>query len=141
MTSQNEKTTAALLHLSAFAKYLIPFAGIVAPLIIWQTKKHESDYIDATGKSVINFHLSILVYSFIIAVVIAVLFLGTIINYIELERAGGDIVPVNLITIGIVSLVFLGIWTLIEFILIILGSVKANEGIIYRYPLTITFIK
>lgn len=141
MTSQNEKTTAALLHLSAFAKYLIPFAGIVAPLIIWQTKKHESDYIDATGKSVINFHLSILVYSFIIAVVIAVLFLGTIINYIELERAGGDIVPINLITIGIVSLVFLGIWTLIEFILIILGSVKANEGIIYRYPLTITFIK
>lgn len=141
MTSQNEKTTAALLHLSAFAKYLIPFAGIVAPLIIWQTKKHESDYIDATGKSVINFHLSILVYSFIIAVVIAVLFLGTIINYIELERAGGDIVPVNLITIGIVSLVFLGIWTLIEFILIILGSVKANEGVIYRYPLTITFIK
>ena len=141
MTSQNEKTTAALLHLSAFAKYLIPFAGIVAPLIIWQTKKHESDYIDATGKSVINFHLSILVYSFIIAVVIAVLFLGTIINYIELERAGGDIVPVNLITIGIVSLVFLGIWTLIELILIILGSVKANEGIIYRYPLTITFIK
>lgn len=141
MTSQNEKNTAALLHLSAFAKYLIPFAGIVAPLIIWQTKKHESNYIDATGKSVINFHLSILVYSFIIAVVIAVLFLGTIINYIELERAGGDIVPVNLITIGIVSLVFLGIWTLIEFILIILGSVKANEGIIYRYPLTITFIK
>ena len=141
MTSQNEKTTAALLHLSAFAKYLIPFAGIVAPLIIWQTKKHQSDYIDATGKSVINFHLSILVYSFIIAIIIAILFLGNIINYIELERAGGDIVPVNLITIGIVSLVFLGIWTLIEFILIILGSVKANEGVIYRYPLTITFIK
>ncbi|MBC8883032.1 DUF4870 domain-containing protein [Flavobacterium piscinae] len=24
--------------MSAFAKYLIPFAGIVVPLIIWQTK-------------------------------------------------------------------------------------------------------
>lgn len=141
MTSQNEKTTAALLHLSAFAKYLIPFAGIVAPLIIWQTKKHQSDYIDATGKSVINFHLSILVYSFIIAIIIAILFLGNIINYIELERAGGEIIPVNLITIGIVSLIFLGIWTIIEFILIIVGSVKANEGVIYRYPLTISFIK
>ena len=141
MTSQNEKTTAALLHLSAFAKYLIPFAGIVAPLIIWQTKKHQSDYIDATGKSVINFHLSILVYSFIIAIIIAILFLGNIINYIELERAGGEIIPVNLITIGIVSLIFLGIWTIIEFILIIVGSVKANEGVIYNYPLTISFIK
>jgi len=141
MTSQNEKTTAALLHLSAFAKYLIPFAGIVAPLIIWQTKKHQSEYIDATGKSVINFHLSILVYSFVIAIIIGVLFLGNIINYIEIESAGGEVLPVNLITIGIVSLVFLGIWTVIEFILIIVGSVKANEGHIYKYPLTIPFIK
>lgn len=141
MTAQNEKTTAALLHLSAFAKYLIPFAGIVAPLIIWQTKKHESAYVDETGKSVINFHLSTLVYSIVIAIIIGVLFLGNIINYIKIEEAGGDIVPVNLIIIGIVSLSVLGIWTLIEFILIILGSVKANEGTVYRYPLTIPFIK
>lgn len=141
MKTQNEKTTAALLHLSAFAKYLIPFAGIVAPLIIWQTKKHESNYVDETGKSVINFHLSTLVYSIVLIIIIGVLFLGTIINYIEIEQAGGDVVPVNLITIGIVSLFILGTWTIIEFILIILGSVKANEGTVYHYPLTIPFIK
>lgn len=141
MKTQNEKTTAALLHLSAFAKYLIPFAGIVAPLIIWQTKKHESNYVDETGKSVINFHLSTLVYSIVLIIIIGVFFLGTIINYIEIEQAGGDVVPVNLITIGIVSLFILGTWTIIEFILIILGSVKANEGTVYHYPLTIPFIK
>jgi uncharacterized protein len=141
MKTQNEKTTAALLHLSAFAKYLIPFAGIIAPLIIWQTKKHESNYVDETGKSVINFHLSTLVYSIVLIIIIGVLFLGTIINYIEIEQAGGDVVPVNLITIGIVSLFILGTWTIIEFILIILGSVKANEGTVYHYPLTIPFIK
>jgi uncharacterized protein len=141
MKTQNEKTTAALLHLSAFAKYLIPFAGIIAPLIVWQTKKHESNYVDETGKSVINFHLSTLVYSIVLIIIIGVLFLGTIINYIEIEQAGGDVVPVNLITIGIVSLFILGTWTIIEFILIILGSVKANEGTVYHYPLTIPFIK
>jgi uncharacterized Tic20 family protein len=141
MTSQNEKTTAALLHLSAFAKYLIPFAGIVVPLIIWQTKKHQSQYIDENGKSVINFHLSILVYSIISAIIIGIFFLNTIIEYIQLQNAGQDIVPVDLITTVIIGVAVLGIWTIVEFILIILGSVKASEGTVYNYPFSISFIK
>jgi uncharacterized protein len=141
MTTQNEKTTAALLHLSAFAKYLIPFAGIVVPLIIWQTKKHQSEYIDENGKSVVNFHLSILAYSIVIAIVVGIFFIGSIVNYIEIENAGGDVIPIDLITVGIISLSVLGIWTIAEFILVILGTVRANEGSVYKYPFTINFIK
>lgn len=141
MTSQNEKTTAALLHLSAFAKYLIPFAGIVVPLIIWQTKKHQSEYVDENGKAVVNFHLSILAYSIIIAIVLGIFFIGSIANYIEIENAGGDVIPIDLITAGIISLSVLGIWTIAEFILVILGTVRANEGSVYKYPFTINFIK
>lgn len=141
MTSQNEKTTAALLHLSAFAKYLIPFAGIVVPLIIWQTKKHQSKYIDENGKSVVNFHLSILVYSIVLAIAVGIFFIGSIVRYIEIENAGGDVVPIDLITAGIISLSVLGIWTIAEFILVVLGTVRANEGSVYKYPLTINFIK
>ena len=141
MTTQNEKTTAALLHLSAFAKYLIPFAGIVVPLIIWQTKKHQSEYVDENGKAVVNFHLSILAYSIVIAIILGIFFIGSIVNYIEIENAGGDVVPIDLITAGIISLSVLGIWTIAEFILVILGTVRANEGSVYKYPFTINFIK
>lgn len=141
MTTQNEKTTAALLHLSAFAKYLIPFAGIVVPLIIWQTKKHQSEYVDENGKAVVNFHLSILAYSIVIVIILGIFFIGSIVNYIEIENAGGDVVPIDLITAGIISLSVLGIWTIAEFILVILGTVRANEGSVYKYPFTINFIK
>lgn len=141
MTTQNEKTTAALLHLSAFAKYLIPFAGIVVPLIIWQTKKHQSEYVDENGKAVVNFHLSILAYSIVIAIVLGIFFIGSIANYIEIENAGGDVIPIDLITVGIIALSVLGIWTIAEFILVILGTVRANEGSVYKYPFTINFIK
>jgi hypothetical protein len=141
MTSQNEKTTAALLHLSAFAKYLIPFAGIVVPLIIWQTKKHQSEYVDENGKAVVNFHLSILAYSIVIAIVLGIFFIGSIANYIEIENAGGDVIPIDLITVGIIGASVLGIWTIAEFVLVILGTVRANEGTVYKYPLTINFIK
>ncbi|MCB0442859.1 MAG: DUF4870 domain-containing protein [Flavobacterium sp.] len=141
MTPQNEKTTAALLHLSAFAKYLIPFAGIVVPLIIWQTKKHQSEYVDENGKAVVNFHLSILAYSILITIVLGIFFIGSIANYVEIENAGGEVIPIDLITVGIVSLSVLGIWTIAEFILVILGTVRANEGSVYKYPFTINFIK
>lgn len=33
------KTWAMVLHLSVFASYIIPLAGIVAPIVIWQVKK------------------------------------------------------------------------------------------------------
>jgi uncharacterized Tic20 family protein len=141
MTTQNEKTTAALLHLSAFAKYLIPFAGIVVPLIIWQTKKHQSEYVDENGKSVVNFHLSILAYSIVIAIVLGIFFIGSIVKYIEIENAGGEVIPIDLITVGIIAASVLGIWTIAEFVLVILGTVRANEGTVYKYPLTINFIK
>ncbi|RXR29368.1 DUF4870 domain-containing protein [Flavobacterium piscinae] len=141
MTTQNEKTTAALLHLSAFAKYLIPFAGIVVPLIIWQTKKHQSEYVDENGKSVVNFHLSILAYSIVIAIVLGIFFIGSIVKYIEIENAGGEVIPIDLITVGIIAASVLGIWTIAEFVLVILGTVRANEGTVYKYPFTINFIK
>ncbi len=141
MTTQNEKTTAALLHVSAFAKYLIPFAGIVVPLIIWQTKKHQSEYIDANGKSVINFHLSILVYSIVLAIILGIFFLNSIIQLVQIENAGGEVFPVELVSTVIIGAIVLGAWTITEFILIILGSVKANEGTVYKYPFTINFIK
>ena len=141
MTTQNEKTTAALLHVSAFAKYLIPYAGIVVPLIIWQTKKHQSEYVDANGKSVINFHLSILVYSIVLAIILGIFFLNSIIQVVQIESAGGEVFPVELISTVIIGAIVLGAWTITEFILIILGSVKANEGTVYKYPFTINFIK
>ena len=141
MTTQNEKTNAALLHLSAFSKYLIPFAGIIVPLIIWQTKKHQSQYIDENGKSVINFHFSILTYSIVIAIIIGIFFLNTILGYIQLENTGQDVVPVDLIAAAIIAIAVLGLWTIAEFILIVLGSVRANEGTVYKYPFSIAFIK
>ncbi|MBC8883034.1 DUF4870 domain-containing protein [Flavobacterium piscinae] len=32
-------------------------------------------------------------------------------------------------------------WTIAEFVLVILGTVRANEGTVYKYPFTINFIK
>lgn len=39
--SQNDKIMAALAHVSA----ILPFMGVIAPIIIWATQKDKSEYV------------------------------------------------------------------------------------------------
>lgn len=141
MITQSEKNTSVALHLSSLAKYLVPFAGIVVPIIIWQSKKDSSDFIDRNGKSVINFNLSILLYSIIVVIIGSIFFVDSIIEIIKTANQDVDFIPIKLIVIASVFAFILITWSIIEFILIIVGTLKATNGEVYKYPLTIPFIK
>lgn len=141
MINKNEKNTAVALHLSALAKFLIPFAGIIIPMIIWQNKKHQSEFIDQNGKSVLNFNLSVLLYGIVIAIVGAIFFIDGIVEVVRMSTNDVDYIPVNLITTAIVLSIIAVIWCVIEFILIIIGSLKAGNGEVFQYPLSIPFLK
>lgn len=141
MITQQEKNNAALIHLSGLAKYVFPFAGIIAPLLIWQNKRHESTFIDKQGKDAVNYNISMMVYSFIIGLLFIVPFIFLISDAIMLKDAFDDHPPINfIIGIVVVGLIFVVV-AIIEFILIILASVKASSGEDFKYPLTIKFIK
>jgi uncharacterized Tic20 family protein len=64
-STTNETNTAALLHLSSLTQYFIPFGNYIFPILIWSAKKKESAFIDASGKSVLNFQLSMFLYTLI----------------------------------------------------------------------------
>ena len=51
-----------LLHLSQLANFLVPFAGIVLPIVMWATEKDRSPKIDAHGKIVLNWMVSVFIY-------------------------------------------------------------------------------
>ena len=104
---------ATLLHLSMLSGYLIPFAGFVAPIIIWQIKKDELPAIDVHGKNAANWLISLMIY-FVVASVLSLLFIG-----IPLIFA--------LITISVVFP--------------IIGAIRANNGEIWQYPLSLKIIK
>jgi len=131
MSKTSENNSAFLMHLSSFAGYFFPFGAIIVPLLIWESKKKESVVLDKTGKEVINFNLSYLLYTIGIVIIMASLGLSIAIN---------DVQHLNvffLISLG-VTLVVLSI---IKFILIVFAAIKANQGEEYKYPLTINFIK
>jgi len=111
--SESERNWAMFCHLSTFSSFIIPFGGIIGPLIFWSTKKNESVFIDRNGKSALNFQLSILLYTIIC-------------------------IPLMFIIIGFV------LWAallVIEFVCVIIASIKAAQGEDYKYPICIPFIQ
>ncbi len=108
-----EKNWVLALHLSQFAGYVVPFAGLVVPILIWQLKKADLPVLDPHGKVVANWLISACIYGLC---AIPLLFIGV-----------GFLV---LITLGILGVVFP-----------ILGAIKASEGTVWPYPLSIAFFK
>jgi len=114
VTASNTRTWSVLCHASALLGLFFHFLGhIFGPLIVWLAKRGDAAEIDAHGKESLNFQLSMLIYDAIAAILCIVL-------------------------IGIPILI--GLWVL-NTVLVIVASIKASEGQLYRYPLTIRFIK
>jgi uncharacterized Tic20 family protein len=101
-----------IIHLSLLAGYVVPLGGLVVPIIIWHVKKNELPGVDAHGKVVVNWIISLLIYGVISAVLCVVL-------------------------IGIPLLIILAI---LHVVFPIIGGLKANNGEVWRYPLSIAFV-
>ena len=113
-TSSDVRTWCVLCHASALLGLFFHFLGhIFGPLAVWLIKRGDSPEIDAHGKESLNFQLSMLIYDAIAFVLCFVL-------------------------IGIPILILL--WVL-NTIFVIIASIQASEGKLYRYPLAISLIK
>lgn len=109
----NERTYCMLIHFSVFAGYALPIAGLIVPIVLWQLKKNEMPSVDEHGKMVLNFILSMMLYGVIC-------------------------IPLMLIFIGFPLLIVLSIAGIV---LPIIGGVKANDGVLWQYPLIVNFVK
>jgi uncharacterized Tic20 family protein len=90
----------------------IPFANVLAPLVLWLWKKDVNPGVNAHGKEAINFQISMSIYAILAGLTLLVVI-------------GLVLLPAVLVT---------------NIVLVIIAAVKASRGEIYRYPLTIRFI-
>jgi hypothetical protein len=65
-----EKTYLMLMHLSQYASWLIPFVGIIIPILMWTTNKDTNAEVDRHGKNILNFTISYAIYSVALFVII-----------------------------------------------------------------------
>lgn len=110
MTIQpHERGLAAVTHLSGLAGYVIPFGGVLAPIIIWIVKS-DSPVISSIAKQALLLNL-----------VVFLIFIATAILWIT----------IILIPVVIMAWIALGV---IAIVLPIVGALKASDGIYYAYP-------
>ena len=107
-----ERTWGILAHAGGFAGLAVPFGNVLAPLVVWLTKKDESRFVDENGKRALNFQLTW--------------------SVVLLVTALSVLVGVGVVLFPLAILAWL--------ILTVLGTVKASEGEVYDYPLTIHFV-
>ena len=103
-----------LTHLSQLLDLVTGMGGLIVPLIIWLTQKDKVIGMELHGKMILNFQISIMIYSIVSIPLIFLFGLGIIL----------------LIGIGIIALVFP-----------ILNAIKVSNGEMPSYPLSIEFIK
>lgn len=65
-----ENTFLMLMHLSQLAGLVIPLAGFIIPVLMWITNKDTNANVDKHGKNIVNFTISFLIYTAVLAVTI-----------------------------------------------------------------------
>ena len=148
MLTQREKNTAFLTHLSAFASFVFPLGAILGPLIMWSVNKDRSEFVDENGVEAVNFNISYVLYVFILSMIAFPFAFGTVLrrfshadNFDNIDwHVNFDWGFDNLF--GILSIgSIIAILFFIRFVLTIVAALKASRGEVYKYPLTIKFIK
>lgn len=113
LQTPEQKQMGLFLHLSQLANVVLFPLGIIAPIVLWQTQKDKMPALDAHGKMVTNWMISWTIYM-IASIVLVFLLIGIL------------LLPI----VSIVGIVFP-----------IIGGIKANNGELWEYPLTIKFLK
>lgn len=113
LQTPEQRQMGMFLHLSQLASLLVPVAGLVVPIVIWQTQKDKMPALDAHGKMVTNWMISALIYS-----VVSVVLMFVLVGFL------------TILAVIVMSIVFP-----------IIGGIKANNGELWEYPLAIKFLK
>lgn len=114
LTKAEEETWGMAAHMSALAGVLIAPGIVLGPLIIWLMKRDDSDFVNENGKEALNFQITILAITFILAMLSAV----------------SGIFFVLAIAIGIAGIG-----------LAIYAGLQAKKGVSYVYPFALRLIK
>ncbi|GHE89082.1 DUF4870 domain-containing protein [Thalassotalea profundi] len=106
-------TYCMLIHLSQLSSIIIPGLGFILPIVMWATNKDKNDAIDQHGKVTVNWLISLFIYSIVCGILVFIL-------------------------IGAFGFILLAI---LNFVFAIIAALKANNGQLWVYPLSIKFLK
>jgi uncharacterized Tic20 family protein len=103
-----------LAHLSALFGLVLPVVGnSIGPFVLWVSRRDSSDFVADQAREALNFNLS---------------------------------VTLAAIVCGLLWLVFIGILLsaalfIAWLVMTLIAAIKASEGVLYRYPISLRLVK
>ncbi len=110
---RQDRQLIVLTHLSQLVTLVVGFGSLILPLILWMTNKEKVYAMNEHGKNILNFQISLIIYSIVCIPLILLLGLGLI----------------GLIILAIISIIFP-----------IINAIKASNGEVPKYPLSLNII-
>jgi uncharacterized protein len=110
--TRDECHWAMISHLSAMLMYLTLVGGFIAPLVIYILKRDEMPFVADQGRETLNFQITTL-----LALCVGGALMWVLIGFV--------LVPLIL---------------LFHFVVTIIATVRASEGVAYRYPLCLRLL-
>lgn len=111
---REDKQLLILTHLSQLLDLITVIGGFLVPLVIWLTQREKVLGMNTHGKMILNFQISMYIYSLISIPLVLLLGLG-------------------FLMLGVIALVLL--------IFPIINAIKVSNGALPYYPFTIKFFK
>ncbi|MCX6020461.1 MAG: DUF4870 domain-containing protein [Chloroflexi bacterium] len=111
---RQERNWGMICHLSALVGLIgVPFGNVLGPLVVWLLKRNDSPYVDAQGKESLNFQISMTLYA-----IACIVLMFVVIGFI--------LFPILMVA-----------WL----VFVIIASVRASNGELYHYPMTLRLVK
>jgi uncharacterized protein len=129
--TQDERVMAGLAHITS----LVPFWGVVAPIVIWATQKDKSPYVAFQALQAVVLQLTMIIGYFIGMFIYLFFFLITFIPLIASSGSNDAPSPVFFLGFLIPFFVFFLIF-LVGFVFVIygiIGAIMAFQGKPFRY--------
>jgi uncharacterized protein len=150
LAPQQDQNLAMWMHLGPLLAYLanfmvpVPFLSLVVMLVIFFSHRDKQGIVRENGRESLNFQLT-LALIWIVFFIVAALFMGSfIVDMFQSAYAGEepDLFTGLSVAFGVFPLIgiVLLIW-LVSVILMVIGTIRAKDGKVYRYPLTIGFVR
>jgi uncharacterized Tic20 family protein len=121
-----------LIHLSQLLALAVPLLGFIVPIVLWAIKKDDDPSRDRHGRIVINWIISVFIYTVLIVTLVLGVAFCVVLSTESVALMTTIVVP------GIMVSSF---FTVILIVFPIIGGIKANDGIEWKYPMSIQFFK
>ena len=112
--TENERTWGLLAHRSALAGLVMPLIGnVLGPLAVLIARRDESAFVTAHVKEALNFNITVTLAA-VVCAVLSLVFIGLLLG----------------------TALFI-VWL----VMTLIAAIRASEGVQYRYPFSLRFVK